>query len=376
MAMGWRVTFFGAGLLLGVVSTAALFGLDPTLKPAEQARRASAPAAAVPLAAMSQSDCSFAPVVGASSKADGSVTLQPTGPNASSMEAQDLLKAGKEAAAAGQARDAELSFLMACRAAKGSTDPNGLPLADAQYQLARHYADLAAVPNVQHRDELLKRAQALFGASFASYQQRYGAGSERTRFAQEGLASVQQSLGTQVAGGPAAAAAAAPAASEAVAPPESPVAAAPMVPAPAAASAMAAASAPQALPAPEALARSTGRKPPTKRKSEAAAEATARNEPLPYAEPPAESLPRPENRAESRREPYEPRTARAPRAGSPLVIAPEPQPPVERRAETRRPRNDDSADSSYGAPLPPPTGVVSGPPAAATGDANGGDPGQ
>src|SRR5690606_22748009 len=123
-----------------------------------------------------------------------------------------LLLSGKEAAAAGKARDAEAAFLMACRSAEGLTgDP--VPLADAQYQLGRHYAQLASLPDAARRDELLRRAEGLHASSLEAFRRHRGAGHEKTRFAAEGLERVRALKDDPVAV-PALAAASAPAVAE------------------------------------------------------------------------------------------------------------------------------------------------------------------
>src|SRR5690606_22780062 len=143
---------------------------------------------------------------------DGTLRVDKDLQAASSGAISALLLSGKEAAAAGKARDAEAAFLMACRSAEGLTgDP--VPLADAQYQLGRHYAQLASLPDAKRRDELLRRAEGLYASSLQAFRRHRGPEHEKTRFAAEGLARVQQLKEGPVAV-PAVAAASAPAAAD------------------------------------------------------------------------------------------------------------------------------------------------------------------
>lgn len=152
--------------------------------------------------------CPAQPVLPVNNQQDGQVRLQTANAGKSSSDVTALILAGKEAAAAGRMRDAEVSFLMACAAAdksgrSGSTEP-----ADARYQLGRHYANVALSNETMRqewRTELLKRAETLYADSLQAYRTRHGEGHEKTHFAAEGLAMVRQGLGQ--AGVPATAAA-------------------------------------------------------------------------------------------------------------------------------------------------------------------------
>ena len=142
--------------------------------------------------------CPAAPVIAASSRDDG--RLQPRNESAAVRSASDipaLILSGKEAAAAGRLRDAEVSFLLACRAADQLQRADATEPAEARYQLARHYAQfmtVADVPAGAARTELRNRAELLYSDSVHSYQARYGESHEKTRFAVEGLATLRQSF--------------------------------------------------------------------------------------------------------------------------------------------------------------------------------------
>ncbi|HEX7890814.1 MAG TPA: hypothetical protein VF522_15750 [Ramlibacter sp.] len=192
MAFNWaRGGLFVGGILVGVVLAGALF----TQGREERGRTAAAPpAAALQPTAAGQSrriDCSFAPIVTPAGKEDGLLPLDKDLQGNSPGAVATLILSGKEAAAAGKPRDAETAFLMACRSGEDvKNDP--IPLADAQYQLGRHYAQVAAPPDAPKRDELLKRAEALYASSLQVYLKQRGAAHEKTRFAQEGLDALQR----------------------------------------------------------------------------------------------------------------------------------------------------------------------------------------
>ncbi|HSV79913.1 MAG TPA: hypothetical protein VLK85_12035 [Ramlibacter sp.] len=216
-----RTGLFVAGLVLGAAVAAGLFAWhsDATDKgapaPAAGVRAVGTPAAA---SAQVQADCSFPPLLASAGGNDGKLSLKKelAGQPASAVAA--AIVSGKEAAASGRQRDAEIAFLTACRTAESMKQPDALLVADAMYQLGRHYATVAR-PEAARRGELLDRSARLYGASLRTYRARHGEQHEKTRFASEGLATVQAARGgTRVAGAtqaPATAPATAPAAAPA-----------------------------------------------------------------------------------------------------------------------------------------------------------------
>jgi len=222
----WGAGGLLAGVALGAITMMSLRGGDgPYSSSPPHATRsmgaASADASAFVTAVAS--NCDMAPMLPTAGEGDDRVVLQ-TKPAASSSEVASLILSGKEAAAAGRRRDAEVSFLNACRSAAALRDGDGLPLADAMYQLGRHYANAAAFGASRSR-ELLERAERLYSASLEGYRTRLGPAHEKTRFAQEGLVTVQQVTGGQ--GAAVAKAPPAPAAAPLAAPPPAEVAKAP-----------------------------------------------------------------------------------------------------------------------------------------------------
>lgn len=370
------------GLLLGAVGAAVLVG---------QGRDGGKPAAATApggtqLAALTAGapkiDCSFAPMVAKAGRDDGTLPLDKDLQAASSGTVSALILSGKEAAAAGKARDAEVAFLMACRSAEGLKS-DAVPLADAQYQLARHYAQLAAAPGAARRDELLRRAEGLYAASVQAYRQHRGEDHEKTRFAMDGLAKLQAlKAGPPAAAQPAVAAASAPSAAE-----DTRISGAnPQAPAPAAAAPAPAPkqAATRAVPAPQPKpvqeARSTPASPPPAAKPETPAPAAA---PAAVAEP---SGPTAEER-QARREEQEAREAREREAREAREAARaarearetrerEREARAERAAQRAAEREQREAATELGAPRAPQPeappapaeAVVTEPPATASGD--------
>ncbi|MEJ8834966.1 lysozyme inhibitor LprI family protein [Ramlibacter sp. AN1133] len=205
MAMNWQKgVLFAVGLTVGVAAGVAGVmawhdsqssrGPDPSRTlggPA--ATSAVAPAAASTAVVAAGKECGVAPLLPRKGAEDGKLSLQAKPGAASAPEVAALILSGKEAAASGRERDAEVAFLNACRnAALLASEP--IPAADAMYQLARHYANVAAF-GAQPARELYARAERFYSASLLTYTARYGAGHEKTRFASEGLKTVQQATG-------------------------------------------------------------------------------------------------------------------------------------------------------------------------------------
>ena len=141
--------------------------------------------------------CPAQPVLPVNNQQDGQVRLQTANAGKSSSDVTALILAGKEAAAAGRMRDAEVSFLMACAAADKSGRSGSTESADARYQLGRHYANVALSNETMRKEwraEQLKRAETLYVDSLQAYRARHGEGHEKTHFAAEGLAMVRQGL--------------------------------------------------------------------------------------------------------------------------------------------------------------------------------------
>lgn len=208
VARRYKGTLFAAGLLLGAAVGAAAVFLslqraatpDVRVRPTATAAArneaspqavkavARAPAAAATVAAR----CDFAPVLSKSGRDDGQERLQARPSGGSAGDVGRLILSGKEAAASGRVRDAEIAFLNACRSAERVQHAEGTPLADAMYQLGRHYGNVAQSGG-SRKPELVQRARLLYTASLQAYRGRYGEGHEKTRFARQGLAALPAS---------------------------------------------------------------------------------------------------------------------------------------------------------------------------------------
>jgi hypothetical protein len=186
----WRqggifVAGLAAGVLIAAVATLSthrdekeVADAKPDGAPAAVARTTPAPAPQRTAA------CTFAPVVAGSGKGDGQISL-------AEPDARIAIVRGKEAMASGRDRDAEIAFITACRAAAKAAPAGSVEIADAEYQLARHYAGLAQ-ERVPNRAELMRRAKPLYEDSLRIYLSQLGDHHEKTRFAAEGLASLKQ----------------------------------------------------------------------------------------------------------------------------------------------------------------------------------------
>jgi len=350
MAIDWRkATLFGGALMAGVAAGAigmmSMRGGDgPYAGSPAPAKRTmgAAPASTAFLAAVA-GNCEIEPMLATAGEGDGQEVLQAKAVAASADAVGALLLSGKEAAAAGRQRDAEVAFLNACRNAAVLKEGDGAALADAMYQLGRHYANAAAFGAPSSAD-LLQRSERLYSASLEAYRARYGEDHEKTRFAREGLTTVRQATGgkapTVIAKAPAApAVAAAPTPLPATGATE-PVAPAPLTPAAPAATAAAVAS----PTAPATKAAAPAPKPVQPRRSSATAATEAKS---PVVEEPAPPV-------QPRRVPSRSATAQAepdPEAPAP-VVRPRPL-----RVEPPRPQLEPPA---FEPPAPPTNALGAG----------------
>jgi hypothetical protein len=201
MAIDWRkATLVGGALMAGVAAGAigmmSLRGGDGPYagSPAPATRTLGAAPASTAFLAAVAGNCEIAPMLATAVEGDGQEVLQAKATAASVDAVGALILSGKEAAAAGRQRDAEVAFLNACRNAAVLKEGDGALLADAMYQLGRHYANAAAFGAPGSAD-LFQRAERLYSASLEAYRARYGEEHEKTRFAREGLITVQQATG-------------------------------------------------------------------------------------------------------------------------------------------------------------------------------------
>jgi hypothetical protein len=211
MSNDWqKVGFFAAGLAIGGVATATLV-LGP-YSPAASTKTLAKPVAAQATAvAFRGAECPMEPAAIITGDKDGRYQMPAELSGYASTEPQVFVAMGNEAATAGRSHDAEIAYLMACRVADKFKGAGSVAAADARYELARYYANLAdaADKNAPNCGEILRRAELMYSDSHQLYRASYGADHEKSRQAAQGLAGVQQTLMAQ-AGIPAPAPLAAP----------------------------------------------------------------------------------------------------------------------------------------------------------------------
>ena len=166
-------------------------------KSPDQQAAAGAPGAAQRTPVAQRQFCPIGPLLAAANEKDGQLLPLAEVTGKGSADIASSLTGGKEAAAAGRRRDAEVAFLTACRIADAVKGPSSVEAADARYQLGWHYANVAGIPGpapAEERAQLLKRAEAFYADSHQSYTARLGAEHEKTRFASQGLDAARQRL--------------------------------------------------------------------------------------------------------------------------------------------------------------------------------------
>jgi hypothetical protein len=343
----WIAAALLVGVAAGAVGMLSLRGGDgPYASTPAGSRSMGAASASTAFVDAVAGNCDLAPVLPAAGDGDGREILQGKPQGATPDEVASRILSGKEAAAAGRQRDAEVDFLDACRNAATMRDGDPIPLADAMYQLGRHYANVAALGGAAGKQkELFQRAERLYSASLEAYRARYGDDHEKTRFAREGLITVQQATGgkppTAIAKASPAAAAASVAAAAASAP--VPVAAASAA-APAASATELAKAAPPAAAASQARKRAPRVPDEVRDRDDSESSPPARVEHLPAPVPVRERV--------------------APRrddADSTVTTVDEPRPrPQVRRVPVQENAGDDSAPAEVASPPPDNTGSGSG----------------
>jgi hypothetical protein len=200
-----RSSHFTAGLLVGgLVALGAVWLLnrpeapEPAGRPQAQQLAAApadpAPAPAEPTAApaptgeqlgMPVQACGFEPAIPVQGEVDGQYRLRAVMGQAQAPAPPAFTQAGREAAGQGRPRDAEVAFIAACRLAAAAAPAPSVPLADAEADLALHYAGAAATAQEELRSELLVRARQLMASSTEGYRAVLGDTASKTRLAAE-----------------------------------------------------------------------------------------------------------------------------------------------------------------------------------------------
>ena len=163
----------------------------------DQPKGAAAPQSAA-LTPVQRAACPLQPAATVAGRKDGKFTLQTDFSGMTASNIASFIVLGKEAAAAGRPRDAEVAFLMSCRVADKLKGMDSVESADAKYQLGWLYAGLALEDGSARasRAELRRRAERLYADSLQTYQAKYGQAHEKSRFAAEGLKALGQPVGS------------------------------------------------------------------------------------------------------------------------------------------------------------------------------------
>jgi hypothetical protein len=161
----WREASFAAsGVVLGAaISALVMTVLQSAGKP--QAAAPPTPAAQQAVSAVRPSaPCPLQPAAAKTGGSDGRFQMPEELHKYGPGDAGAFMVIGKEAAAEGRLRDAEIAFLMACRVADRFKGAESVEAANARVQLALHYETLAQLDSAADgagRSELQRRAQLL-----------------------------------------------------------------------------------------------------------------------------------------------------------------------------------------------------------------------
>lgn len=141
--------------------------------------------------------CPLQPVIAAAGINDGQFPLQVDVSGLTATDMGSFLVIGRQSAAAGRPRDAEVAFLMACRVADKVKGNSSIESADARYQLGAHYGALAlTVPAAPGsvKAELLQRAEGLYADSLPAYIAKYGQSGDKPKMSNEALSAVRLAM--------------------------------------------------------------------------------------------------------------------------------------------------------------------------------------
>lgn len=197
MQISWRQGLvFGIGLLLGILAAAAAVGAwYRSTDGKAELHTASAPVA--PIGGQTPG-CTFEPALTAASEQDGKFSGATELTDKTLTDIAAYASVGADAVHNGRVRDAEVALITSCRIAGQIAGAGSSELAEAKYQLARHYitvaAALPAASAQTQRDELLRRSQTLFSESADLFAARRGQAHEKTRLAASGLTLARQTL--------------------------------------------------------------------------------------------------------------------------------------------------------------------------------------
>ena len=198
-----RLVVVGSGfVLLALVAGGIWLTFGSTFSSPDPNPRTNVPAPPAKLLSAGKfTACPVQPAAAVASQKDGRFPLLADVSGLIAADIGSFLVLGKEFAASGNARDAEVAFLMSCGVADNLKGANSLESADAKYQLGSHYAAVAVAggSNVSSSPpELLKRSERLFSDSSRIYIAQYGAAHEKARLATAGLEGVRQAIAQAV----------------------------------------------------------------------------------------------------------------------------------------------------------------------------------
>ena len=191
-----QLIVFASGFVLAAAALAgAWMTLNESSSPVSSKLKTTNPAMQPGVPASRQfAACPLQAAAPAAGEKDGKFPLQADVSGLIAADIASFIAIGKEAAAAGRPRDAEVAFVMSCRVADKLKGADSVESAEAKSQLGSHYARLALGADSASRAELLKQAERLYSDSSHIYFLKYGEPHEKSRFAAEGLATVRQTL--------------------------------------------------------------------------------------------------------------------------------------------------------------------------------------
>jgi len=168
----WRdASFIASGVVLGAAACALVVtGLQSVRKPGQHEAAALA-SQRVATAVHPTAACPLQPAAPTTGRTDGRFQMPAELQNYGPSDVGAFMVIGKEAAAEGRLRDAEIAFLMACRVADRFKGAESTESANARAQLALHYETLVRLdgpPAAAARGELQRRAELLRPAIVAA----------------------------------------------------------------------------------------------------------------------------------------------------------------------------------------------------------------
>jgi hypothetical protein len=141
--------------------------------------------------------CPLQSITAVADKTDGRLPLQAGVAGLVAADITSFIVLGREAAASGRSRDAEVAFLMACQVADKLKGIDSVESAQARYELGSHYARLAldgSPATAPNRDQLRSHAERFYSDSLHLYHFTYVQIREKPAFASQEPVPVQQTL--------------------------------------------------------------------------------------------------------------------------------------------------------------------------------------